>query len=138
DHEFLARGALGLEPGARSSRSVGRGRTLGDDALQLLPARLPVELTSLTRDMIAVADHGRTRVLEETGERAFPLPKGHAGQIESIEVKEIENEEYELPVPSPAHRVLQILEAGDAVGTQDHHLAVDQRALRRQGRGGRG
>ena len=132
DDELVLVQAFDLEPIGAAAGPVRLVAALGDRALDLVVAGLRKEIGATADLMVAVADHVRPIVRHDLGERLLALLQRKAGEIEAVEIEQIEGEEHEIVGRARGDPVLQIGKIRRAVGRQRDQLAIDQRAGDRQ------
>ncbi|GAO05602.1 hypothetical protein PSR1_04516 [Anaeromyxobacter sp. PSR-1] len=134
DHQLLAGEALRLGPGGVPPGPVGRVGALRDDPLQAEAARLPEHLGARRVHVRRVPEHLAARA-EQAAQRVLALEQRPPGEVLAVEPEQVEDEVGERAAPA-GERLLERLEAGPAAGQHRGHLAVEQRAPRRQRLGG--
>src|SRR5688572_28136193 len=131
DDELLPLQALDLEPAAGTlALTVRIARAFRNDAFEAQPARCREELRAALRDVLAIAER-RRRVLEQALEQRLALDERRAREIPAVEVQKIECDERDLRAIS-LQRVLQALEARDALRVVNDGFAVDESRAARQ------
>src|SRR5436853_7882106 len=91
-------------------------------------AALFQHLLSMPFDVIGIMDARQRRAVKQPGEDRFAVFEPHGGQVELVEMQEVENEVVELLAAVPKC-VLEILKIGGPVSPDLDDLAVQDRGL---------
>ena len=91
DHEFLLPATFHFDPRLRSSANIGGIATLRYDALEPMSARFIVKARPVAHYVVAVTQFRRC-VAHEARKHAFAFFQRHAGEVVTVEMKQIEQE----------------------------------------------
>src|SRR5215216_5520852 len=94
DDEFLALGALRLEPVLHTAGSVRLVLALRDDAFKPEAAGVLQHGLAVGLDVLAVADGpARRQVIEAAGQERLAIDEGHVRKVVAAEIQDIEGVE---------------------------------------------
>jgi hypothetical protein len=123
DDKFFPVQALGLEPQAAVVGDIGCIGGLRDDPLQPELARLGIERLPTTDLVVAVLER-RAYATQQGREPRFSVDQRRAGQILPVDMKQIEDEEYQGFRAAGLRGGLDHAEGGGSIRSHTAQLAV--------------
>jgi hypothetical protein len=111
-----------------SSRPVGQILALRDDPLEAHAASVPKHRRAVFVVVLAVAEWGAGRQARgDRGEQRLTVEQERAGEVEAVEVEQVEDVITHAISATGFQVSLQVAEVRDALLVFGHHLAVEQR-----------